>query len=232
MDGLKAEGFYPTWAAQCQSRKGSSRAHSKHMLRFRHIDAVPTREGLYPELVLINSHDGLSSYRLMSGIYRMVCSNGLIAGQSYNEVRVRHQGDILHDVIEGTYRVIDNAQKMLTTAEVMQQTKLDSAEQLALANAAHHIRFEGKEAGQAFEVASFLEPRRFADNGHQDLFTIFNILQENIIKGGVRGYTRKHRRYYPTRTRGISSIDTSTKINKLLWSSAENMLIEKGQKAA
>lgn len=106
VNGLLSEGFVPTWAAQCKTRIANKKAYSKHMLRFRHVNARPTASGLYPEIVLINSHDGLSSYRLMAGVYRLVCSNGLIAGNSYNEIRVRHQGNILEEVIEDRKSVV------------------------------------------------------------------------------------------------------------------------------
>jgi len=119
INGLMGEGFYLTSARQCRTRQSSKIAYTKHMLRFRHVDAKPSWNGLYPELVLINSHDGLSSYRLMSGIYRLVCSNGLVAWTKLNEVRVRHQGDILGDVIDGTYRVIASAKEMLEVATQM-----------------------------------------------------------------------------------------------------------------
>ena len=65
VDALLAEGFMPTQAMQCNCRKPDNKAYTKHLLRFRHVDARPTASGLFPEIVLINSHDGLSSYRLI-----------------------------------------------------------------------------------------------------------------------------------------------------------------------
>src|SRR4051794_9785967 len=58
--GLSKEGFVPTWAAECRTRLADKRAYTKHMLRFRHVNTRPTLSGLFPEIVLINSHDGLS----------------------------------------------------------------------------------------------------------------------------------------------------------------------------
>lgn len=104
IDKLMSEGFFPTWATQTMSQCQESKAFAKHMLRFQRHDALENNQGIYPELVLVNSHDGLSSYRLMAGLYRVVCSNGLIEGRTYNEIRIKHQGDIIRNVIEGTYR--------------------------------------------------------------------------------------------------------------------------------
>ena len=92
LDGLKREGFVPVKAMQSRVRIADKANFTKHLIRLRHVDARPTVSGLFPEIVLINSHDGLSSYRLMSGIYRLICSNGLIAGNTYEQVKIRHQG--------------------------------------------------------------------------------------------------------------------------------------------
>ena len=118
--GLMAEGFMPVKAMQSRTRKADKAPFTKHLLRFRHIDSVPTvGSGLFPELVLVNSHDGLSSYRLMAGLYRLICSNGLVAGDTFKEIRVRHQGDVVGNVINGTYEVMKEATTLLEHAEHM-----------------------------------------------------------------------------------------------------------------
>ncbi len=225
IDGLLGEGFMPTWAAQCKCRIAAKKAYTKHMLRFRHIDARPTSSGLYPELVLINSHDGLSSYRLMAGIYRMVCSNGLIAGTSYDEIRVRHQGDIVGEVIEGTYKIIEDSKNMIESADNMSSIALSNPEKEIFAEAAHTIRFDNSHAGESIDPLKLLSARRIDELNKNDLFTVFNVTQENLIKGGLRGYA-KDKNGYAKRisTRGIKSIDQNTALNRALWTLAEKMM--------
>jgi hypothetical protein len=169
VEGLLDEGFLPTWVAQCNARTASKRAHTKHILRFRHIDARPTSSGLYPEIVLINSHDGLSSYRLMAGIFRMVCSNGLIAGTSINDIRVRHQGDIVSDVIEGTYKVIEDSKMMIESADKMSSLMLSKHEKNIFSVAAHTIRFDDKALGEVIDPSKLLSPRRTEELNKNDL---------------------------------------------------------------
>ncbi len=225
IEGLIKEGFLPTWAAQSQCRDTNNLVYTKHTLRFRHHNARPTSSGLYPEIVLTNSHDGLSSYRLMAGVYRIVCANGLIAGNSYDEIRVRHQGDIVREVIEGTYTVIENSQKMVKSTSQMSMIELNYDEKIAFAEEAHTLRFKDSETGKNIDPAKLLMPRRNADIG-ADLFSVFNVVQENLIKGGVRGYTTD-KRGYPKRisTRGIKSIDQNTRLNKALWTMAEKRMV-------
>jgi len=200
------------------------------MLRFRHVDAQPTVSGLYPEIILINSHDGLSSYRLMAGIYRVVCSNGLIAGTSYDEIRIRHQGDIMGEIIDGTYRVIETSKKMISLAEQMSSITLSLPERVIFAEAAHSIRFDDNNSvGGGIEPSKLLAPRRYAETNKNDLFTVFNVVQENLIKGGVKGYTKDKNGYLKrVSTRAINSIDQNTALNRALWTLAEKMMQLRG----
>lgn len=225
VEGLMDEGFMPTKAQQSLCRTENKKAHTKHMIRFRHKDVQPTEQGLFPELVLINSHDGSSSYRLLSGIYRFICSNGLIAGNTYNEIRVRHQGNIMGQVIEGTYEVIENSNKMLHVAKEMESIKLDAKEMNFYAEAAHNIRFEDPESSKGIDPTRLLSPRRSSERNKNDLFTVFNVVQENIIKGGIRGYKLDRSGYRKlTTTRAIKGIDQDTYLNRALWTLTEKMM--------
>lgn len=225
IQGLRGEGYEPVQAVQCRTRKANKEAYTKHMIRFRHTDAM-SQDGLYSELVLINSHDGLSSYRLMAGLFRLICSNGLIAGETYDEVKVRHQGDVVGNVIEGTYRVMDSGAKMIEHSAHMGGIILTRDEKQAFAETVHELRFDGDDSPvkEAITPDLFLRPRRYQESGKDDLFTVFNIAQENVIKGGLTGWSRTPEgRFKRSTTREIKSIDQSTALNRALWSLAEKM---------
>jgi hypothetical protein len=228
IEGLRGEGFVPVWATQCRSRTEVKRAYTKHMIRFRHVNAINVN-GLYPELVLINSHDGLCSYRLMSGIYRLVCSNGLIAGNTYAETKVRHQGDVVGNIIQGSFTVMDQSQKLLETSEKMNQIILDSKEKEIFAEAAHQLKFEdNEEQGLAISPKQLLSARRVEDEYKNDLFTTFNVIQENLMKGGLYGWIRdNNNRPKSTKTRIVTGIDKKTSLNRALWTIAEKMMVLK-----
>ena len=224
IDKLLLEGFYPTSAKQSLSRTQEAIAFAKHMVRFRHQNYHNQVDGLFPELVLINSHDGLSSYRLMAGLYRQVCTNGLMAGKSYDEVRIRHQGDVIGAVIEGTYRVIESSHKMLDVVEQMGDCVVSEEKLKEFSIQAHALRFTD-DANLVIEPQNLLIPRRREDM-KRDLFSVFNVVQENLIKGGVRGYRLNEQgRWRQARSRKITSIDQNVKINRDLWTIAENTLL-------
>ncbi len=229
--GLASEGFTLVKATQNRTRIIDKAPFVKHMLRFRHVDSVPTVGGLFPELVLVNSHDGLSSYRLMAGLYRLICSNGLIAGNTSQEIRVRHQGDVVGNVIEGTYEVMKEATHLLEHAEQMGSIELTHPEKKIFAEVVHQLRFDGDDSltKEAIKPEQFLRPRRYHDNGKNDLFTVFNVMQENTIKGGLQGWARNENgRIKRVSTREIKSIDQSNSLNRALWTLAEKMMQLRG----
>ncbi|WP_425459845.1 DUF932 domain-containing protein, partial [Escherichia coli] len=104
LDKLREEGFQPFFACQSRVRDEDKRGHTKHMVRLRREGANKGTE--VPEIILLNSHDGSSSYQMIPGMFRFVCTNGLVCGTSFGEIRVPHKGDIVGRVIEGAYEVL------------------------------------------------------------------------------------------------------------------------------
>jgi len=215
IDGLRAEGFEPYEIRQTKTKDLSKREFTKHMVRMRHPDAISS-EGEVPELILINSHDGTSSYQLLAGFFRFVCSNGLIAGNIQSDVRVRHSGNVVHDVIEGSFKVLENVKEIGERIGEYKSITLDRSEQELFANTALQLRWEDKAPVTADRV---LQANRYEDV-KSDLWTTFNRVQENMIKGGLSGKTATGRRMH---TRGVSGVNENVKLNRALWSLADGM---------
>ncbi|EDR6291798.1 DUF945 domain-containing protein, partial [Salmonella enterica subsp. enterica serovar Pensacola] len=98
------EGFEPFFACQSRVRDPGKREHTRHLLRLRRTGQITGQQ--VPEIIILNSHDGSSSYQLLPGYFRQVCTNSLVCGQSLGEIRVPHRGDIVGKVIEGAYDVL------------------------------------------------------------------------------------------------------------------------------
>jgi hypothetical protein len=113
---------------------------------------------------------------------------------------------------------------MIESAENMSSTSLSIQEATLFAEKAHAIRFAESPLAESIEPKKLLIPRRYADD-QNDLFTVFNVVQENIIKGGIRGYTVSHN-FRPKRvtSRAINGIDQNITLNRALWSLAENTM--------
>lgn len=216
IDGLRREGFQPFEVRQTRVRDQSKREHTKHLVRLRHADLIESA-GEVPEIILVNSHDGTSSYQLLAGFFRMVCSNGLIAGDVCNDVRIRHSGNVINDVIEGSYSVISNIKEVAGRIDTYKSTTLALSEQQAFAAAAQELRWG--ENAPIRESTQLLLPRRWEDN-KADLWTTFNRVQENLIKGGLHGRSKSGRR---TTTREVGGVNENVKLNRALWTLADRL---------
>lgn len=235
--GLRKEGFEVVAAVQGSSRVEGKAEFTKHMLRFRHPDyQAGSRQavalgGVAPEAILINAHDGTSSYRLMSGLIRFVCLNSMIVMEDgATDVKVPHKGDILQEVIDASYTVIGQSKLTVDKVEAWNGVTLEHDEQMALAEAAHTLRFadaEG-ETDTPIEARQFLTPRRREDVG-PNLWLTHNRIQEHVMQGGDRGTrnagTRQERR---TRTRPIKNISDDVRLNRALWQLSARMAELKG----
>ncbi|CAM6595221.1 DUF932 domain-containing protein [Escherichia coli] len=129
LDSLQKEGFYPFFACQTRVRDDSRRDHTKHMLRLRRHDQITGSQ--VPEIILLNSHDGSSSYQMLPGFFRYVCQNGLVCGDTFGEVRVPHKGDVVCKVIEGAYEVLGTFDAIADKREEMQSLVLPPPAQKA-----------------------------------------------------------------------------------------------------
>lgn len=216
LDSLKQEGFEPFFACQTRVRDQSKREHTKHMLRLRREGQITGKQ--VPEIILLNSHDGSSSYQMLPGLFRAVCQNGPICGESFGEVRVPLRGDVVEKVIEGAYEVLGVFDRVEEKRDAMQSLILPPPAQQALAKAALTYRYG--EEHQPVTVSQILTPRRYEDR-QDDLWTTYQRIQENLIKGGLSGRTTKGQR---AQTRSVKGIDGDIMLNRALWVMAENML--------
>jgi acyl-CoA reductase-like NAD-dependent aldehyde dehydrogenase len=176
--------------------------------------------------VLLNSHDGTSAYRVMSGVFRLVCLNGMVVADRQDaEVRVPHKGEVVRQVVEGSYAVLDDARRALDAAEAWQAMPLARDEQRAFGEAARLLRFGDAEGNTDTPITSeqLLAPRRAEDAG-DDLWRTFNRVQENVIRGGLTSWGRDARgRSRRITSREVTGIDGDVRLNRALWQLAERM---------
>lgn len=215
---LRKEGFEPFMVTQTRVRNEGRREHTKHMIRLRHANQV-NDSSIANEIILLNSHDGTSSYQMLAGAFRFVCSNGLVCGDTVADVRIPHKGDITCQVIEGAYEVLDGFERVQESREAMQAITLDDGEAEVFARAALALKYDDPDKPAPITESQILMPRRF-DDRRPDLWMIFNRLQENLIKGGLRGRSANGRRQS---TRAVQGIDTDIRLNRSLWLLAEGM---------
>lgn len=217
LKGLRNEGFQPFMVCQTRVRDESRHEYTKHMLRLRHANQITGKEA--NEIILLNSHDGSSSYQMLSGMYRFVCQNGMVCGDTLNDIRIPHKGNIIHDVIDGAFTVLDDFETINGQLEGMKALTLNEGEQAAFASAALTLKYDDPTSPAPITEDQLLTARRFEDRPN-DMWTTFSRVQENMLKGGLQGRSQNGRR---ATTRAVTGIDQNVKLNRALWVLAEAM---------
>lgn len=215
---LRKEGFQPFMVTQTRTRHEDRRDYTKHMIRLRHASQINARDEAN-EIILLNSHDGTSSYQMLAGMFRFVCSNGLVRGDIVADVRVPHKGDVAGQVIEGAYQVLQGFDRAQESRESMQAIALDEGEAEVFARAALSLKFDDPEKPAPITESQILMPRRF-DDRRPDLWSVFNRTQENLTKGGLHGRSVNGRRQ---QTRPVQGIDSDIRLNRALWLLADGL---------
>lgn len=219
--GLQREGFQPFAVAQTRTRDEGRREFCKHMIRLRHAGSIAAAEA--NEIILLNSHDGTSSYQMLAGMFRFVCTNGMVCGDTVDDIRIRHSGNVIDDVIEGAYTVLSEFELVENEREEMKALPMSAGEQRVFAEAAMELRWD-EEHPAPIASRQLLQSRRFEDRP-DDLWTTFNRVQENLTRGGLPGTATSGRR---TRTRAVQGIDQDVRLNRALWKLADGMRQLKG----
>lgn len=195
-------GYFPVQAAQV----GRTR-HAKHMLAFANHSPITALEGR-PELILYNSHDGTSALKLFAGFFRFICSNGIVAGDGFKS-RMLHNASTVRNfetLITSTAARLDDLQSNIDNMRSRTMSQTDALEFIR-----HGATFRWKEDRITDNtLVDIYQPRR-VDDGKSDVWSVYNRLQESLIRGGVRVGPENRK------ARAISSIQQNLRINQDLW---------------
>jgi hypothetical protein len=226
--GLQREGFSVVAAKQCITRLDDRKDFTKHMVRLRRLDddkKYRVGDTVF-ETLLKNANDGSSAYDLLAGMFKILCMNSLVSQtDDMDSLKVRHSGDVTNKVIEGTYRILDTAEHSLKAPQDWPAITLNRDERQVFAEAAHTLRFADAEGNVATPIKAeqLLIPHRREDTA-PNLWNVFNVVQENAIRGGLTAVGRDaNNRPRRTTTRGVNGIDQDVKLNRALFTLANKM---------
>jgi len=220
-------GWKPVLATGKGKRANAKRKSSYHLIAFENdnpLYQIMNEDGNLEakvRIIVTNSHDGTSSFGFHIGIFRLICENGLvISTKTFSEIRVRH----IHYNFEELRKVVATTTEQIPheieAFNAMRQREMSAEESAELAVNAIKIR-KGMELNETLKVdeetiSDLLEPKREEDEGN-DLWSIYNVLQEKIIKGGTTLAVDGKK---PRKMRGIKSAIKDLSINKRLFETA------------
>lgn len=230
-------GWYVVDARESRVIDEKNRGFTRHMIRWAHTNQIgqPAEERI--EIVGVNSHNRASAFAFYTGVYRQICSNGMIACTSeLGQFKVRHSGRIADQVKEAVDQISSTATMVNKKLIELKKVTLNGEEQFAFAKAAHSLLYDDPNTAPIKPVSLLRTRRTFDSSGSNspegyvklpkpDLWTTMNVVQENMMKGGLQGRNKKGGL---TKTRKIHSIDKDVRLNKALWMLTEEMAHLKG----
>jgi hypothetical protein len=218
---MRQEGWAPVHAEEQRVRAEGRQGWQKHIVRFQRRGQVAVRGEYAVEVALVNSHDRSSAYQLHAGLYKVACANGLlVADSTFEHISIRHSGFETQEVLDASFRVLEQLPRLTASVEAFRARQLTPAESHAFAESAILLRWDDLQTAP-LSAAKVLWPRRTEDAG-SDLWSVFNRVQENLTKGGLKDYSRRKEdgdRF--ARTRPVKGLDENVRLNKSLWHLAE-----------
>jgi len=187
--------------------------YAKHQVVLRNPD-MGKFDGLTPEILITNAHNGTSSVDVRQGVYRFICGNGMIVGTTFSREVIRHSGRAAQEAIARVMRMSRGTNAWLRQVESWKKIDMDASERREFAKLAAVLRWGD---ANRFEVEDLLAVRR-EDDDRGDLWTTFNVIQENAMKGGFQGLASTGRK---ATARPLREIAKSTAFNADLWNLAE-----------
>lgn len=231
IDDLDKLGWKPVTVAQRKSR-GTNTIFSKHMVSFQNPEIkITSKNGddAFPRIILTNSHDGMQAFKFSVGIYRLVCSNGLVvADEEFSDFKIKHKGYTFAELRNVVTQAVEDLPNRVEVMNKMQDKILTQEEKNKLALDAMLVRAgiePGSDKAKKFNyddetIVDILDPKRKEDEG-DDLWKVFNVIQEKITQGDFHAALTGAK---VRKVRKIASFEKDIKVNKELFKLATALI--------
>ena len=232
IDDLEKLGWLPVQAAQRKARGSKGTIFSKHMVAFQNPNIkITSQDGddAYPRILLTNSHDGMQAFKFSVGIFRLVCSNGLVvADEQFSDFKIKHKGYTFEELRNVVRQAVEDLPNKVQIMNDMKSRILSQEEKNKLALDAMLIRAGVKpNSTEATKfkyddetIVDILDPKRDADKG-DDLWRVFNVIQEKITQGDFHAALTGAK---VRKVRKIKSFEKDMKVNKELFKLATSFV--------
>ena len=218
IEEIRANNWYPVNVAVANVRDEEKEGFQQHCVRFRHFEDLLNPKDNAVELLLFNSHDRSKAFSISAGIFRFVCANGLVISDNVFETyKIKHLGERDNDVANAVANITAIKPKLMEKINKLESITLNQSEKESFAKYSIPLRFE-----EHLEINhnDLLIPHREQDS-KDDLYTVLNVIQENLIRGNISGINKDTKRRFTSKE--ITSISKDTEVNKGIWDIAEKI---------
>lgn len=218
IDEIKKNNWYPVSVSEAKVRDEDKEGYQRHLVKFRSFEDLLNPQENAVELLLFNSHDRTKSFTISAGIYRFVCANGLVIAESvFESYKIKHIGDRENDVARAVANITAIKPKLMRKIEILESIELSQHEKESFARSTIPLRFEKH---LQVDYQDLLVPHREEDE-KSDLYTVLNVIQENLIRGNISGTNKETGRRFTSRE--ITSISKDVDVNQGLWDITERI---------
>lgn len=222
IEDMEKLGWQVADAKTMKSKNAIQKKYGKHIVMFFHPDIyIKNEEGgieAYPQIMIQNNHRGWGRFKFEIGIFRLVCTNGLvIKSADYGTFVMRHLGysfEELKQLVEQAIAILPNVVEKINTLSSREMT---DKEMRLFAEKAIQARFGEEKLVDASEIQQVLASTREADSGN-NLWVVMNRVQEHLVRGGFTtiGTDKKERK-----VRKITNMLKDVELNQKLWELTE-----------
>ena len=226
IEDMRRLGWQVGSASSARHRNVVQAEYGSHVIKFFHPDVyLKDQKGnieSYINVVVMNNHTGTGSFKFEVGIFRLVCSNGLIIkDKDMGTFNLRHKG-YSFEQLQGTLnQVLERLPDVVGKINEYNSILLTAEQQYDFAAKAIQLRTGEERMPTARELDDFLAATRKEDEG-DSLWVVLNRIQESVIGGGyyavnASGKLRK--------AKSIRNIQKDIKLNQQLWELASEYAI-------
>jgi hypothetical protein len=212
VEDLMNLGWEVTKVQEVRSRK--YKGFQKHLLVFRHPNITikgANGDDSCPQILLTNSHDGKAAFNFRVGIFRFVCSNGLVISDAdFGVMSIRHVNYTFESLQVKVNEMISKLPGLVQKINLFKSTVLTDAQMEDFATKASQLRTKKR-----VNIMDVLTPTRTEDQGN-DLWVVFNRVQEKILGGSYTSGGRK--------ARSVKNFQKDIQLNEQLFELAESYL--------
>ncbi|SFV52011.1 protein of unknown function DUF932 [hydrothermal vent metagenome] len=215
---ITAFGWHPVSVQEASVRDTDKEGYQRHLVRFRHFDDLLNPKENAVELLLFNSHDRTTAFSISAGVFRFICANGLVIADSIFEAyKIKHIGDRDNDIHVAIEKIISFKPQLERKIEQFEAIELSETEKVSFARSSTPLRFEKH---LEIDYDDLLVPHRDEDT-KDDLYTVMNVIQENLLRGNISGVNKDTGRKFTSKE--IKSIGKDVEVNQGLWDIAERI---------
>jgi len=212
VEDLMNLGWEVTKVQEVKSRK--YQGFQKHLIMFRNPNIIirgANGDDAQPQILLTNSHDGKAAFNFRVGIFRFVCSNGLVISDAdFGVISIRHMNYTFESLQAKVAEMITKLPGLVNKINLFKTTVLTEAQMTDFATKASALRTK-----KTVNIMDILTPTRTEDQGN-DLWVVFNRVQEKILGGSYTSGGRK--------ARSVKNFQQDIKINEQLFELAESYI--------